>query len=41
MVEPLLSELAFLILFIVTHDLTLTIVISLVIYAIEFLARLF
>lgn len=39
-IESLLPELAFLILFIVTHDLQLTIIVSLVICAIEFIARL-
>ena len=39
-IESLLPELAFLILFIVTHDLQLTIIISLVICAVEFIARL-
>ena len=39
-VESLLPELAFLILFIVTRDLQLTIIVSLVICALEFVARL-
>ena len=39
-VESLLPELAFLVMFVVTHDLTLTIVASLVLCAVEFVARL-